>query len=184
MHAVQNCEHADGWRIRPLVNKVMQKRNTVNKSRPGKSGKDESNRLSTYFALFGCGLILMSGFFFAGRQHFSSMDYGMKNSRLRKQIEDLRAEKQRLLFAREVSLSPNEIKKSARKAGLFNGRLNSVTGPHLASASPVPKPLPLADESKPTIIKTGSVKSTATRAEKALQVVQPSQKAKLTVSSE
>ena len=33
----------------------------------------------------------------------------MKNSRLRKQIDDLESEKRRLLLAREVSLSPAEI---------------------------------------------------------------------------
>lgn len=68
-----------------------------------------------------CGAILLAGFFFAARQHFASMDYGIKNSTLRKQIEELESEKRRLLLAREVSVSPAELKKAARKVGYFGG---------------------------------------------------------------
>ena len=69
----------------------------------------------TSLLAFVCMLILVCGIFLAGRQHFSSMDFGMKNSRLRKQVDELEAEKRRLLLAREVSLSPAEIKKAAKK---------------------------------------------------------------------
>ncbi len=65
-----------------------------------------------------CGLILVTGFFWAARSHFSSMDYGMKNAKLRKEIEELKSETRRLKLAREIALSPNEIKKAAKKLGL------------------------------------------------------------------
>ena len=45
------------------------------------------------------------------------MDYGFKNSKLKKQLEDLEAEKRRLLLAREVTLSPFEIQKVSRSLG-------------------------------------------------------------------
>ncbi len=45
------------------------------------------------------------GVLFAARQHFSSMDFGMKNSKLRKQIDALQAEKRRLLLQGNVSLA-------------------------------------------------------------------------------
>lgn len=61
-----------------------------------------------------CGAVLATGFFFAARQHFTSMDLGMKNSKLRKQVDDLEAEKRRLLLAKEVALSPIEIGKASR----------------------------------------------------------------------
>ena len=68
-----------------------------------------------------CGSILVVGFFFAARQHFASIDYGIKNSKLRKQLDELRAEKRRLLLAKEVSLSPAQIQKAAQRLGLnFN----------------------------------------------------------------
>ncbi len=65
-----------------------------------------------------CGLILVVGFFLAARQHFSSIDYGIKNSKLRKQIEELEADKRRLILSKEIALSPAEIKKAAKKIGL------------------------------------------------------------------
>ncbi|MDQ3064619.1 MAG: hypothetical protein M3R14_17405 [Acidobacteriota bacterium] len=70
------------------------------------------------FLTLACGLILVVGFFFAARQHFSSIDFGIKNSKLRKQIEELESSKRRLILAKEIALSPAEIKKAARKIGL------------------------------------------------------------------
>ena len=64
-----------------------------------------------------CGTILVTGFFFAGKLHFSSMDYGIRNSKLRKQLDELESEKRRLLLSREISLSPAELLRSARKIG-------------------------------------------------------------------
>ncbi len=65
-----------------------------------------------------CGLFLIVGFFFAARQHFASMDFSIKNSRLRKMSEELESDKRRLLLAKEIALSPAEIKKAAQKIGL------------------------------------------------------------------
>ncbi len=65
-----------------------------------------------------CGIILVVGFFFAARQHFSSIDYGIKNSRLKKQIEELETDKRQLILAKEIALTPSEIKKAATKLGL------------------------------------------------------------------
>jgi len=70
------------------------------------------------FLTLGCGLILVVGFFFAARQHFLSIDFGIKNSKLRKQIEELESSKRRLILAKEIALSPAEIKKAAQKIGL------------------------------------------------------------------
>jgi hypothetical protein len=65
-----------------------------------------------------CGLFLVVGFFGAARQHFSSIDYGIKNSKLRQQVEELEAENRRLLLSKEIALSPGEIKKYAKKIGM------------------------------------------------------------------
>lgn len=58
------------------------------------------------------------GFFFAARSHFASIDFGIKNSKLRKQIEELESDKRRLILSKEIALSPGEIKKAAKKLGL------------------------------------------------------------------
>jgi hypothetical protein len=56
-----------------------------------------------------CACALAAGFFYAARQHFSTIDLGLKNSKLRKQIEDLESERRRLVLAKEVSMSPVDI---------------------------------------------------------------------------
>lgn len=73
-----------------------------------------------------CGLLLVVGFFWAARQHFSAMDFGIKNAKLRQQKEDLEAEQRRLYLTREISLSPGEIKKVAKKIGLQNLTADSI----------------------------------------------------------
>jgi hypothetical protein len=171
--------------LRLAVKEYMRKRNTATSKRSPRSGKDDSKKLSKYIVLFGCGLILISGFFFAARQHFAAMDYGIKNSRLRKQIDDLKAEKQRLLFARELSVSPNEIKRSAEKAGLFGSRRENAAAPRLASTGPDMRMTSSSRDSEPTIIRTGSVQPTAPQTQKAVQRIERTDnKAKIAVSSE
>ena len=73
---------------------------------------------SFLFLVIVCACVVAAGFFFAARQHFTSMEFGIKNSKLREQLESLEAEKRRLLVAREVALSPLAMKKAAREIGL------------------------------------------------------------------
>ena len=65
-----------------------------------------------------CVGFLAVGFFFAARQHFVAMDLGMKNSNLRKQLEQLEGENRRLVLNREVVRSPLEMKRIAARRGL------------------------------------------------------------------
>ncbi len=120
--------------------------------------RSQPKRWRTYSLMIVCGLLMVSGFFFAGRQHFSSMDYGMKNSRLRKQIDDLQAEKRRLLLAREISLSPAEIKRAAKKVGFSD---SAEAQPEIVQAATSTKqkavPATAAASIKPMVVKTASV---------------------------
>ena len=85
-----------------------------------KSAAIPSRELSWSFMLLVivCACVVAAGFFFAARQHFTSMDYGFKNSKLREQLQNLETEKRRLLLAREVALSPLAIRKAASSIGL------------------------------------------------------------------
>lgn len=65
-----------------------------------------------------CGLFLVAGFFWAANRHFSVMEFGIKNAKLRREKESLEAEQRRLYLMREIALSPAEIKKAAKKIGL------------------------------------------------------------------
>ncbi|HEX3100576.1 MAG TPA: hypothetical protein VHQ01_02230 [Pyrinomonadaceae bacterium] len=141
----------------------MIKRNTAKATQTrAKQQKAAPRRWPTFMLILVCGLMLVSGFFFAGRQHFSSMDYGMKNSRLRKQIDDLEAEKRRLLLAREVAMSPTEIKKAAKKIGITDApapevELAKTIAPVKDKIIPVATTATAAPPVNPMIVKTASV---------------------------
>ena len=128
------------------------------KKRQTRTKAAEPKRWRTYSTMFVCAAVLVAGFFLAARQHFASMDYGMRNSRLRKQIDDLEAEKRRLILARETSLSPMEIKKAAKKVGLL-GEETTATVAQVASATreKATPSTPATTATKPLIVKTASV---------------------------
>ena len=65
-----------------------------------------------------CISFLAIGFFFAARQHFMAMDLSIKNSKLRRQVEDMEGENRRLVLAREIVRSPSEVKRIAARRGL------------------------------------------------------------------
>ncbi|CAN5292093.1 hypothetical protein BH20ACI1_BH20ACI1_10930 [soil metagenome] len=95
-------------------------RKKISPKKPTKKINRQSEPLPLRYILLTltCGLILIVGFFFAARQHFSSIDYGIKNSKLKKQIEELETDKRQLQLAKEIALTPSEIKKAAQKIGL------------------------------------------------------------------
>jgi hypothetical protein len=97
----------------------MKKRNTPTKPK-NERVKRQRDPLAWRYCLLTlvCGVVLVAGFFYAARQHFSAIDYGIKNAKLRQQKEDLQAEQRRLYLTREISLTPAEIKKAAKRIGL------------------------------------------------------------------
>ena len=105
-----------------------------------------------------CVCFLAIGFFFAARQHFMAMDLGIKNSRLRKQLEEMEGENRRLVLAREVVRSPLEIRRIAARRGLRNA--DEVFAPVHASVTTA--------QASPLVRKT-SMSSPAARPEKPLK---------------
>lgn len=97
----------------------MTRKRTARTSITPKKDNREYNSIPWRYCLLTliCGLFLVVGFFGAARQHFSSIEFGIKNSKLRKQVDELEAEQRRMLLMKEVVLSPGEIKKSAKKMG-------------------------------------------------------------------
>ena len=113
------------------------------------------------FLTLACGLTLVVGFFFAARQHFSSIDFGIKNSRLRKQIEELESSKRRLILAKEIALSPAEIKKAAQKIGLREMTASNIEV-YRPNASSIEKPTEkskVEKNVKEAVKQTASIKS-------------------------
>lgn len=141
----------------------------------------KAGRLRTYVLIATCGLLLVSGFFFAGRQHFSSMDYGMKNSKLRRQVDLLEAEKRRLMLSREVSLTPNELKKAIQKVSLRSaapeGEVEQVASATREKATP--------NLDAKLVVKTAAVTPSMPRAQTAaLKVTKPTAAAKKAIAAE
>jgi len=100
-----------------------------------------------YAAAVICCSVLVAGFFFAARQHFSSMEYGLQNSRLRRQLDELQSEKRRLLLNREVTLTPAELRKAVKRVGFVDDTDGIKNIPSKLEVASVPK----------TVVKTGSV---------------------------
>ena len=130
-----------------------------------KTDRDSSrdHHIARVGLFFICGVLFLAGFFFTGLQHFASMDYGMKNSRMRVQIEELEAEKRRLLLAREVSSSPMEIRRVARKTGLGDGATTPTDqkpAPTFVRSVPAES---ISSPAKSTFVKTASVAQSGVR---------------------
>ena len=94
------------------------KRRNITRVRPAAPVKGEAPQKIRMLAIsVVCVAVVAAGFFFAARQHFATMEFGLKNSQLRKQVENLEAERRRLILAKEMSLSPASIKQTASKLG-------------------------------------------------------------------
>jgi len=130
------------------------------KGRQTRQEVQNRSSIAIIFVLVLGALMFATGVFLAGRQHFSSVDYGMKNSKLRKQIEALETEKRRLILAKEISLSPTELRKAAKKAGLLVEPGAETQAPAAVQASvkttEAPAPAKTAPNN-PLVVKTASV---------------------------
>jgi len=133
-----------------------------------------------------CISFLAVGFFFAARQHFMAIDLSIKNSKLRRQLEDMEGENRRLVLAKEIVRSPSEVKRIAARRGLRDAdevftsvpvvskrsetaalvQKTSLSSPTVKGEKPVkafygPEPKPAAKRSKPvsaTLIASTKVK--------------------------
>ena len=64
-----------------------------------------------------CGLLMVSGFFVAAKQHFSAVGVAMENAELRIKIVKLSDETRRLLLSKQRASSPGRIAKLAKTIG-------------------------------------------------------------------
>jgi len=103
-----------------------------------------------------CGVFLVGGFFVAARSHFASIDFGIKNSTLKKQLEDLEAEKRRLMWLKETALSPAEIKKAAKKLGLTEMTANNFQtfGTRIQEKNEKPLPAKKTEDKPKQLVET------------------------------
>jgi hypothetical protein len=125
----------------------------------------------------------VTGVFFAAQQHFYVVDYGMKNSKLKKQIDELEAEKRRLMLAREVALSPAELKRTAKRLGVVPSSAQSDEAVKVSAAvkekAVPPKPAgqeSSSSETNPFIVKTAATAPTGADARDRKAAAKPAER--------
>lgn len=144
----------------------MSRSNTMTATLPYAYAKGNERSWRTVLMVALCGGILAVGFFFAAKQHFSSMELGIKNSQLRKQLADLDAENGRLSLAKEVAMSPRAIRKVS----------HLIASPKVGSSSPsielaAVKSVPAKPQVADTEVKAALTKADEVRANIASKVV-------------
>ena len=65
-----------------------------------------------------CGLLLASGFVYAGGRHFASLRLGYETEKLRNALNAAREDQRRLILEREAAASPARLELAARKLGM------------------------------------------------------------------
>jgi len=64
------------------------------------------------------GLLLASGFVYAGGQHFAALRLGYETEKLRSALTAGREDQRRLILEREAAVSPARLELAARKLGM------------------------------------------------------------------
>lgn len=78
----------------------------------------EQGALGRLALLLLCGLVLASGFVYAGVQHFGALRLGYETQKLRADLDKAQEEQKRLLMAREAAVSPVRLEQAARQLGM------------------------------------------------------------------
>jgi cell division protein FtsL len=80
--------------------------------------RKEQGALGRLALLLLCGLVLASGFVYAGVQHFGALRLGYETQKLRSDLDKAQEEQKRLLMARETAVSPIRLEQAARQLGM------------------------------------------------------------------
>lgn len=124
----------------------MKKRNLPKNEKSNKINRQRDPIPWRYcFLTVVCLLILTAGFFFAARQHFSAIEYGIKNAKLRQQRDELANDQRQLYVSKELALTPTEIKKAAKKIGFQEFAENSIEAVNRKASNAVATVAKIAD---------------------------------------
>lgn len=86
-----------------------------NRLAPRQKEKHAVGRLAS---LLVCGLVLATGFVYAGVQHFGALRLGYQIQKLRSDLEKAEEEQKRLSTQREAAVSPVRLEQAARRLGM------------------------------------------------------------------
>ena len=80
--------------------------------------EQDRRALKRKLVLLACGVALCAGFAFAAQRQYAAVRYGYRSEELRREREQLLAERRRLLVALEETSSPAQLERAAREIGL------------------------------------------------------------------
>ena len=78
----------------------------------------EQGPIARLVLLLLCGLVLASGFVYAGGKHFAALRLGYQTEKLRGALDKGREEQRRLMLEREAAASPARLERAARQLGM------------------------------------------------------------------
>jgi len=78
----------------------------------------DNRAIARLVVLLVSGLVIASGFLYAGRQHFAALKYGYETQNLRRIHDELAEQQRRFLLEREAALNPARLERAARQLGL------------------------------------------------------------------
>ncbi|MDQ3797927.1 MAG: hypothetical protein M3384_00610 [Acidobacteriota bacterium] len=143
----------------------MKKRNVPQNKKTARVPRREGDPIPWRYCFLTliCGALLVGGFFLAARQHFTAIDYGIKNARLRQEKENLETQQQHIKLNREITLSPAEIRKAARKIGFREMTASNIdiSSRRASSSQPAEKTKPEILSGKPSQPSESANKETA-----------------------
>ena len=89
------------------------------KRHAGANGREKDNRVFVRLGLLLiCGLSLACGFVYAGRQHFTALNYGYQTQEMRRERDRLAEEHHQYLAQREAAANPIHLEQAAKRLGL------------------------------------------------------------------
>ncbi len=108
-----------------------QRNATIHRDRDGRA-------LSRLALLLFCGLVLASGFLFAAKQHFASVQFGYKSESLRQERAKLLEEQQQLLLKKQQAYAPARLQSEGIGLGLKPLLANQMANKKASPRSQLP----------------------------------------------
>lgn len=96
----------------------IRRNNRPNETKAAKLRSKRRMKVAVFITV--CVGLLFVGVFFAAQQQFTKWHLSRQNAELRRTVDRLQGERDKLISHREMATSVSELKRSARKAGLLD----------------------------------------------------------------
>ena len=131
----------------------MGKKRTISSKSIGSrsSGKSFFASKKTKAFLAAAVILIASSFILAVTNQVDTVNTGMDSDNLKRQIEEQRAERRRLVALKAEAMSPEHISRAAAKLGFIPMSARNIKGYEATDGSVLPKPERASLEGNPTV---------------------------------